>query len=125
MLNDVKPEPQPLRQHDRAQPNLKIDVRVRRDDRSCFFAGLGVACATISELRGELAPPRAPNVHVREEALLQSRRDLLLAEFDLDRLLKPRKLLALEVVEPGDVCGEIASGAYIAKRRTPDTCSRS
>ncbi len=50
-LDNVKPEAQPLRQHDAAQSNLKIDVRVRRDDGSCFFAGLGVACATISQLR--------------------------------------------------------------------------
>ena len=125
MLNDVKPEAQPLRQHDRAQPNLKIDVRVRRDDRSCFFAGLGVACATISQLRGELAPPRAADVHVGQEALLEARGYFFFAELDLDGLLEPRELLALEVVEPGDVCGEIASGAYIAKRRTPDTRSRS
>ena len=124
-LNNVKPEAQPLRQHDRAQPDLKVDVRVRRDDGSCFFAGLGVACATISELRRELAPPRAADVHVGQEALLQSGRYFFFAEFHFDGLLKPRKLLALEVVEPGDVCGEIASGAYIAKRRTPDTCSRS
>ena len=104
---------------------MKIDVRVRRDDGSCFFAGLGVACATISELRRELAPPRAADVHVGQEALLQSRGYFFFAELDLDGLLEPRKLLAVEVVEPGDVCGEIASGAYIAKRRTPDARSRS
>ena len=40
MLNDVKPEAQPLRQHDRAQPHLKIDVRVRRDDRPGLVATL-------------------------------------------------------------------------------------
>ena len=51
MLNDVKPEAQPLRQHDAAQAHLEVDVRVRRDDRPGLVAGLGVACATISQLR--------------------------------------------------------------------------
>ena len=38
-----------------------------------FVAGLGVARRAVGELRRELAPPRAADVHVREEALLQSR----------------------------------------------------
>ena len=102
-LDNVKPEAQPLRQHDRAQPNLKIDVRVRRDDRSCFFAGLGVARRAVGQLRREFAPPRAADVHVREEALLQSRRDLLLAELHFNGLLEAREFFTFKIIKPGDV----------------------
>ena len=124
-LDNVKPEPEPLRQHDAAQSNLKIDVRVRRDDRPGLVAGLGVARRAVGQLRREFAPPRAADVHVREEALLQSRRDLLLAELHFNGLLEAREFFTFKIIKPGDVCGEIASGAYIAKRRTPDARSRS
>ena len=47
-LNNVKPEAQPLRQHDRAQPDLKVDVRVRRDDAPGLVPRLRIPRATIS-----------------------------------------------------------------------------
>ena len=76
VLNDVKPEAQPLRQHDRAQPHLKMHVRVRRDDRPGLVAGLSG-----SPSRRRRASPGACTVacrrcSCRREALLQSRRDL-------------------------------------------------